>query len=46
MMGNNMDISDADAQFAALLIGMRLGSRTSGIYSHTIGPNDKPKSAI
>jgi hypothetical protein len=41
-----MVINEADAQLAAVLNGILFGYNISGIYNHTIGPNDNPKFAI
>lgn len=44
--GNKNVINEAVAQFAKVLIDIKLGYNIYGIYSHTIGPKERPKLAI
>lgn len=45
-IGNDITIKLADDQFVRVLTEISSGYSISGIYNHTIGPNDSPKTAI
>jgi hypothetical protein len=45
-IGNRMITADAQIQLVAVEKGTIFGWTISGIYSHTIGPKDRPNTAI